>query len=250
VTLTTEVTAVIEGDASLAPATTLPPTFLAPRAVVHAILDPNRGPAQYFGIWLDAGATLKTLVIADGGAPGLSITEAPMSWSEDPELEVWAELSGPRWVAPAAGLYLVRVADTIGRGSPYRYTLGVDAGVAPPLSSVPPEGTPITGTVELGGRVASEPPGTAVASGATVHGYLTLDRQAGYFAIGLELGDTLVTHAEGDVRLSIAYPSDQTAWYPLEGPWLASESGTYTVRVAALPLSGAVPFTIAVRVDR
>jgi hypothetical protein len=249
VTVTTEVVPPLDGEGPPGVATVLPPTFLAPGAVVHAILDPNRGPAHYYGIWLQGGATVHPEAVAGDRAVAVSIAEAPDTWTTDPDLVSWSDVPDGRWFAPSDGLYLLRVADESGPGSPYRYTLAVGVDAAPPLSSLPPDGAPLTGSVELGSRVAAEPPGTAVAPGAVVGAYLTVDRPTGYFRIQLAPGDTLDVRAHGQVTLALAYPSAPETWYPLGGSWLATESGAYTVRVTAFPLSGGVPFTASFDVE-
>ena len=94
--------------------------------------------------------------------------------------------------------------------------------------------------VEIGDRLAAEPPGTLVGSGATIGGYLTTARPDGYLQIELGLGDTLVVQPEGPISLSLAYPSEPMGWYPLDEPWLVSEAGRYTVRVSAFVLSAGV----------
>ena len=54
---------------------------------------------------------------------------------------------------------------------------------------------------------------------------------------------------EGGVMLHLACPSDPGTWYPLDGPWLASEPGPYSVRVSAGVVTRAVPYTITFQVE-
>ena len=111
--------------------------------------------------------------------------------------------------------------------------------IAPSPSPAPP--SPVTGTVDLAGEIATDLPGTLVAPGATVTSRLDLKRRpAEYYAIELAAGQTLHVDVEAQCcyqALSIAYPdqgfglASQAEWTTLFGPWLASESGAYTVRV-------------------
>ena len=238
VRLTIDVVPVADGDVRLIAASTLPPTFVAPTAVVHAITDPNRAPSHYYGMWLEAGATLHPLAVADERILGVSVSQAPVTWTTDATDLSWNDVGGLGWLAPTTGLVLVRVADASGPGSPYRYTLSFTVVAPRPLSTIPPAGSPgRQGRARRPGRrrTARHARGVWRDRQRLPHPRPTL---GGSSASTSSLAICSMRRPEGGVTLQLAYPSDPGAWYPLDGPWLASEPGTYSVRVSAGVVGG------------
>ena len=176
----------------------MPPRFVTNGATVPSILDPAK--PHLYGIWLAERERLTVDVVPqpDTAGPVAIVVAGPVEFREDAASMVidWAAYDAQR-VATGSGVYLIGIYDMTSGGLPYRYAATFAVIPAPPIVTVPADGSALGGEVEIGDQASTVVDAVLLANGARIHGVIggSTDRPAS-FAIDLAFGDRLTVTTE------------------------------------------------------